>query len=675
MTPRNKLKEVRVRSIVDDYISDYYEKSSSNLVGFKQFTTSDGSKFYPAGATVGNITPGIYDIQVDGMKGIFFQKINVKTDGLLRFPETNSEAVIDEISKFWEREENFKKYKLNYRRGLFLYGPPGCHAAGTKIIMYDGSVKKVEEIKVGELLMGPDSKPRKVLELCRGRDLMYQIEPVKGDSFVVNGHHILNLVRSRTKDNRFPPFMNVSVNDYIKLTKCSQDCLKLHRSKLIEFKDDQNPLPIDPYFLGIWLGDGTQGNTQITTADQEIKDFIYCFARSMDLSVTESKKTNSSTCFSCTIVGDGSKNGNLLRSKMKKMGVLDNKIIPQQYLLSSKENRLKLLAGIVDTDGGYCVASWRDNQKFKKLGYKGFFEIIQKREELSFQIVSLARSLGFGVSIKKTTKRIVKNNFSGEYWRISIFGNIEQIPVKLNRKKALAGKPNKDPLRTGIKSIKFVGKDDYYGFTLSGDHLYITDDYIIHHNSGKSSTIQLICEDVINRKGVVFKFVSPGIFSDGVRVFREIQPNTPIVVLMEDIDSIIDSFNESEVLNILDGVDQISKVVYLATSNYPERLGQRLLNRPSRFDKRFKMGHPKRNSRKAYFDHLIDDDTKKEYQIDIEKWVEDTDNMSIAHLKELFIAVCILGNSYEESIETLKSMMEYNPRSDEDNIGKIGFNK
>jgi AAA+ superfamily predicted ATPase len=318
MTPRNKLKEVRVRSVVDDYISDYYEKSSSNLVGFKQFTTSDGSKFYPAGATVGNITPGIYDIQVDGMKGIFFQKINVKTDGLLRFPETNSEAVIDEISKFWEREENFKKYKLNYRRGLFLYGPPG---------------------------------------------------------------------------------------------------------------------------------------------------------------------------------------------------------------------------------------------------------------------------------------------------------------------------------------------------------------------SGKSSTIQLICEDVINRKGVVFKFVSPGIFSDGVRVFREIQPDTPIVVLMEDIDSIIDSFNESEVLNILDGVDQISKVVYLATSNYPERLGQRLLNRPSRFDKRFKMDHPKRNSRKAYFDHLIDEDTKKEYQIDIEKWVEDTDDMSIAHLKELFIAVCILGNSYEESIETLKSMMEYIPRSDEDNIGKIGFNK
>lgn len=142
---------------------------------------------------------------------------------------------------------------------------------------------------------------------------------------------------------------------------------------------------------------------------------------------------------------------------------------------------------------------------------------------------------------------------------------------------------------------------------------------------------------------------------------------------MEDIDSIIDSYNESEILNILDGVDQINKVVYLATSNYPERLGQRVLNRPSRFDKRFKMGHPKKDSRKVYFNHLIDKETQKEYKIDIEKWVEDTEDMSIAHLKELFIAVCILGNSYEESIETLRNMIDYNPRSDEDNNNKIGF--
>ena len=107
--------------------------------------------------------------------------------------------------------------------------------------------------------------------------------------------------------------------------------------------------------------------------------------------------------------------------------------------------------------------------------------------------------------------------------------------------------------------------------------------------SGKSSTIQLVVADVIERGGIVIKFCHPNLFREGVRIFRQIQPNTPLIVLMEDIDSILEQYCESEVLNILDGVDQIDKVVYLATTNYPENLGDRILNRPSRFDKRFKI--------------------------------------------------------------------------------------
>jgi DNA replication protein DnaC len=322
MTPKNKVSVAPTLSTSNSIQRIMHfaglSEEKLDLVGLKQFTTGDGNKFFPSGATIGNLPPAIYDIHVDHMKGIYFQKIDVKTDGLFRFPETNSEAVIKEISKFWDREEFFNKYKLNYKRGIFLYGPPG---------------------------------------------------------------------------------------------------------------------------------------------------------------------------------------------------------------------------------------------------------------------------------------------------------------------------------------------------------------------SGKSSTIQLVCEDVIGRNGVVFKFTNPSIFSDGIRIFREIQPSTPVVVLMEDIDSIIESYVESEILNILDGIDQVSKVVYLATSNYPEKLGDRIMNRPSRFDKRFKMGHPKRSSRKLYFDNLIDEDTRKEYKIDIEKWVDDTEEMSIAHMKELFIAVCILGNSYEESLDMLRNMIEEKPNSSEDDVGKIGFGK
>jgi hypothetical protein len=176
--------------------------------------------------------------------------------------------------------------------------------------------------------------------------------------------------------------------------------------------------------------------------------------------------------------------------------------------------------------------------------------------------------------------------------------------------------------------------------------------------SGKTATVKLIIDDIIKRKGVVFKFCRPGIFMDGLRIFRDIQPDTPCIVLMEDLDSIVESFHESDVINILDGVDMIDKVAFIATTNYPERLGSRIVNRPSRFDKRVKIGHPSKVSRKMYFEHLFscNGDSKG---FDLDTWVEDTEGLSIAHLKELFVSVVIIGDEYQRVIAVLKSMKDH----------------
>jgi len=192
--------------------------------------------------------------------------------------------------------------------------------------------------------------------------------------------------------------------------------------------------------------------------------------------------------------------------------------------------------------------------------------------------------------------------------------------------------------------------------------------------SGKSCTIQLIMRDVVERGGVVIKFTHPTLFLEGIRKFREIQPDTPVVVLMEDIDSILEMYSESEVLNILDGVNQIEKVVFLATTNYPEKLGARIVNRPSRFDKRFKIGHPNAESRRMYFEYIIGKDKVKALKINLDQWVEDTEEFSIAHLKELFTAVVILGDEYDDAIESLSLMKEDKPDSSNDEARKaMGF--
>jgi len=198
--------------------------------------------------------------------------------------------------------------------------------------------------------------------------------------------------------------------------------------------------------------------------------------------------------------------------------------------------------------------------------------------------------------------------------------------------------------------------------------------------SGKSCTVQLIIKDVIDRGGVVIKFTQPALFMQGMRDLREIQTDSPVVVLMEDIDSILEHYSESMVLNILDGVDEVDKAVFLATTNYPERLGARIINRPSRFDKRFKIGHPNKESRRLYFEHIIGGKNKttvQEFQerfgVDLDQWVDDTKGFSIAHLKELFVAVCILGDNYSDAIETLETMREQVMAEKEFDSPHMGF--
>lgn len=191
--------------------------------------------------------------------------------------------------------------------------------------------------------------------------------------------------------------------------------------------------------------------------------------------------------------------------------------------------------------------------------------------------------------------------------------------------------------------------------------------------SGKSCTVQLIMADVVERGGIVLEFNRPDLFIDGLRKLRKIQPDTPVVAVMEDIDSLLEIHNESEILNILDGVNEVDKVVFLATTNYPEKLGHRIINRPSRFDKRFRIGFPTAESRRVYFEHLIGKDSVVELNIDLDKWVNDTDKFSIAHLKELFVAVVILDDKYDDAIKTLSMMKE--EVKDKDYQEHVGFGK
>ena len=136
-----------------------------------------------------------------------------------------------------------------------------CCLKGTFILMVDGSTKKVEDVVVGDLLLGPDGRSRKVVSLCSGIDQMFQVKPPRGKGFVCNSDHILSLKTSGFriwKDGKESystgETYTINIKDFIPKSKHFKNQLKLYKpDKPLEFESNGEELILDPYYLGLWL--------------------------------------------------------------------------------------------------------------------------------------------------------------------------------------------------------------------------------------------------------------------------------------------------------------------------------------------------------------------------------------------------------------------------------------
>jgi hypothetical protein len=171
--------------------------------------------------------------------------------------------------------------------------------------------------------------------------------------------------------------------------------------------------------------------------------------------------------------------------------------------------------------------------------------------------------------------------------------------------------------------------------------------------SGKTATVNLLMNDLVKRGGMVVIVQQPGIAIKGLHELRRIEPDRPIIIVLEDIEEMIDNYGEHGLLGLLDGEHQVSNVVVLATTNYPERLGERIINRPSRFDEVILVDMPSAKARFRYLKHVLKDTVS---DAEINTWVAATEKFSIAHLRELIVATQCLGRPYEEVVNRLKRM-------------------
>jgi len=359
------------------------------------------------------------------------------------------EAVIELNSHWWKGADK------HYDQAIFsrATGTGKCLGVDVPVLLYDGGIKLSQNINKGDVLMGPESNPQPVLQANESYGDMYRITPVKGESWTCNADHILSLKRTkiRSGDRYAGDIVNITVKEYLNKSKTFKHLHKQYRVG-VEFLEIK---VFDPYTIGLYLADGCKYRSALSLGGNK----LLCLER-VKKHVQIGQVNYDRGAWDISLLGFAD-----IRESLT--DYLHRRRIPKEYLINSRKNRLQLLAGILDGGGRLSC---------------GGFDFIAKDECFADQAVYLCRSLGFAAYKKEVIKGIKSTGFTGIYYRVFISGDCHLIPTLSINKKAPVRGQKKDVLVTGFK-VEPIGKGNYYGVVIGGDHRYLLGDFTVTHNT------------------------------------------------------------------------------------------------------------------------------------------------------------------------------------------------
>lgn len=417
--------------------------------------------------------------------------------------------------------------------------------------MWDGSVKLARDIVVGDELVGDDGTVRSVAHTFTGEDDMFTVRQTRGMDYTVNSKHTLlfrlsgcgpkrivgisgrngggwgtrffadGCVRQRNFDTyeeatRFWELctldVELTVDEYLRVSDT-------HKKKLVAWKSagvdwDAVDVPISPYVLGAWLGDGYSNGSAISGVDAEVIEAVadwcdengcelaHCGALAFNVRGTGNGRTPAvghGSCDTCTgckrrrfdpcdkprlaVMGPAPRPAptatNPFRAALMRYDLIDNKHIPMDYMRNSRANRLELLAGLMDTDGNVCHGG-------KCLRF------IQSNLALTEQVATLARSLGLRTTVNARqpahdsitiagVTRAANKPYKTQYI-VNISGAVDAIPTKIPRKKCVASESGRDTMTTGF-SVEPAGRGQYFGWKVDGpNNRFVLEDFTVVRN-------------------------------------------------------------------------------------------------------------------------------------------------------------------------------------------------
>jgi len=348
---------------------------------------------------------------------------------------------------------------------------------GSKVY-YEDRIGTIEECKVGEKIYGADGKLTTITGVYpQGIVDLYKITFRDGRTVTCCKHHLWTVQRL-DKTAKSKKEIILSTEELLKTYKRTYFNKKLNKQievnryalnpiSTLEYPFQQ--VDIDPYYLGMWLGDGTTNATgHITTTDHETVEYLKNYAEALNGRLTTNDKYLYKIC---------SKNDfghSPLVSLFKKYKLKGNKHIPLAYLYNDKETRLQVLRGLLDSDG--------------HIDKQGRVELCITNKILVDDAVSLIRSLGINcsVSIKHPICTYKGKKVKGKLaYRIYI-GSPSETVFNLTRKKEAHKKTPIQSIQNGTSIVNIEKVESDYATCISvdnEDHLFLTDNFIPTHNS------------------------------------------------------------------------------------------------------------------------------------------------------------------------------------------------
>lgn len=454
-------------------------------------------------------------------------------------------------------------------KSAFVLGEIGsgkCLGLGTPVLKFDGTIVPVEEVRIGDLLMGPDSTPRQVLGTTRDRGPLFKIIPTVGNSWVCNDAHILTLIHTQTDD-----IFDIPLKEFVESRRVRRTLSKAYtwpkknkvtqrtshaRSEFKQFfpaegvdfpQGGEAPL-VDPYFLGVWYGDGTKelNSVSVTTKDPEILEMLREGASSYGLTVRASK--NPKRCPTYTLT-QGSVGGrrNLLLDQIR-MLFGDGSSLPQSYLTGDRETRSAFLAGLLDSDG--------------HLSRGRVFDFIQKNKRWAEGVCFLATSLGIRSTMAPARKSAYRGVPGDIYWRVCLSGDFSKIPLRIKRKqappRAVVRRNKASDSGSGVRRTRHVnrtafrveplGDGEYAGFELDGDGRFLLGDLTVTHNT----TVALAAMETIKAKRTLV-LCPPHLLQSWTDQNEAVTPWVRAIVLsdIQDVQKLVNDTDDRPVLAIL----------------------------------------------------------------------------------------------------------------------------